>query len=188
MDNPVISVIIPLYDAKEYIGKCLDSLLAQTFQKFEVIVVDDCSKDDSVAIVKSYAPKFNERLKLSTTKKNSRGGGYVPRNIGLNSARGEYVFFVDADDYLAENALEMLYTAATENQADVVYTSAHYDLSSPDEFNVIKDGKGEKLQRKNIEDKATLILEEQDNHLQNFFFRETFPHCLDEICSLRLAY
>ena len=174
MDNPVISVIIPLYNAKEYIGKCLDSLLVQTFQKFEVIVVDDCSKDDSVAIVKSYVPKFNGRLKLSTTKKNSCGGGYVPRNIGLNSARGEYIFFVDADDYLAENALETLSTAATENQADVVYTANHYDLSSSDEFNVIKDGRGEKLQRKNIEDKVVLILEEQDNHLQNFFSEKHF--------------
>ena len=66
-----ISVIIPLYNMEEYVGECLDSLLAQTFQAFELIIVDDCSTDKSVEIVESYASKFNGRLKLLHTKNNS---------------------------------------------------------------------------------------------------------------------
>ena len=128
MEIPNISVIIPLYNAKEYIGKCLDSLLAQTFQNFEVIVVNDCSTDKSTDIVESFKEKFGERLKLTNTEKNSGGCGFVPRNVGLGLASGEYVFFVDADDYLAENALTILYTAAKENEAE------HYSESSGNEM------------------------------------------------------
>ena len=67
MENPSISVIIPLYNAREYIGKCLDSLLAQTFQNFEVIVVNDRSIDRSTKIVKVYEKKFGNRLGLAET-------------------------------------------------------------------------------------------------------------------------
>ena len=68
-----ISVIIPLYNAEKYIGECLDSLLKQTLKNFEVIIVDDCSTDGSVAIVESYVPKFdNGQLKLERTQKINR--------------------------------------------------------------------------------------------------------------------
>jgi len=66
---PAVSVVIPMYNAEEYVGECLNSLLAQTFQNFEVIVVDDCSTDSSPAIVESYTEKFGGRLKLTKTKK-----------------------------------------------------------------------------------------------------------------------
>ncbi|MBR6711852.1 MAG: glycosyltransferase [Selenomonadaceae bacterium] len=135
-----ISVVIPLYNMQEYIGECLDSLLIQTFQAFEVIVVDDCSTDNSVAIVKRYLPKFGGRLKLTKTKKNSGGGGYIPRNIGLKLTRGEYVYFLDADDMILSTALETFYTAAILYNADVVYTSAHYNLTAPDDVYVRKGG------------------------------------------------
>jgi hypothetical protein len=104
-----ISVIIPMYNSEKYIGECLDSLLAQTFQDFEVIVVDDCSTDDSVVIVESYAQKFSGRLKLAKTEINSGGGGYVPRNIGLSLSSGEYFYFLDADDFIVEMALEIFH-------------------------------------------------------------------------------
>lgn len=119
-----ISVIIPIYNVAEYIGECLDSLLIQTFQDFEVIIVDDCSTDNSVEIVESYAPKFNGRLQLTKTKTNSGGGGYVPRNIGFKLARGNYVYFADADDFLLGTALETLYTTARKHSVEVVYISA----------------------------------------------------------------
>ena len=85
MACPAVSVIIPMYNAEKYIGECLESLLLQTFQDFEVIVVDDCSTDNSFSIVESYIPKFDGRLKLTKTEKNSGGGGYVPRNIAANT-------------------------------------------------------------------------------------------------------
>ena len=131
---PAISVIIPMYNAEKFIADCLDSLLAQTFQDFEVIVVDDCSTDNSVAVVESYAQKFNGRFQLTKTKTNSGGGGYVPRNIGLSLANGEYVYFVDADDFIVETALEILHSAATQFNADVVYTSVCYFCDSYRKF------------------------------------------------------
>lgn len=128
---PAVSVIIPLYNAEKYIADCLDSILAQTFQNFEVIVVDDCSTDSSCAIVESYAPKFYGRLQLEHTKKNS-GGCAIPRNIGLAFSRGEYIFFVDADDTITPTALEELYKLAKEYDADVIHCEKYYDI--PDEY------------------------------------------------------
>ena len=135
-----ISVIIPLYNMEEYVGECLDSLLLQTFQAFEVIVVDDCSTDNSVAIVESYKEKFNGRLRLTHTEKNSGTGGYVPRNIGLRIAQGDYIYILDADDMILTIALESFYSAAILYDADVVYTSTCYRLYAPDDISLYQDG------------------------------------------------
>ena len=143
--NYAISVVIPMYNAEEFIAECLDSLLIQTFQDFEIIVVDDCSTDDSFAIVESYAPKFNGRLRIEQTEKNSEGGGYIPRNIGLMLARGEYIQFLDADDMLLPTALEVLYLAANLYDAEVVYTSSYYRLNAPNDVYLYKDGATKKM-------------------------------------------
>ncbi|MBE8955147.1 MAG: glycosyltransferase family 2 protein [Quinella sp. 2Q5] len=124
-----VSVIIPLYNAERYVADALDSLLAQTFQNFEVIVVDDCSTDKSCAIVESYRERFGGRLTLSQTKQNSGGGGYVPRNIGLGLSHGGYIFFVDADDMLTKTALEEMHMLTTEYDADVVYCEKFFETN-----------------------------------------------------------
>ena len=131
MLNPLgVSVVIPMYNAEKYIAECLTSLLAQTFQNFEVVIVDDCSTDSSCALVEEvYAEKFGGRLTLSHTEKNS-GSGAVPRNKGLALSRGEYIFFLDADDLLTPTALEELYTLAKNFDADVVYCEKYYELDS----------------------------------------------------------
>lgn len=125
MEVPAISVIIPMYNVEKYIGECLDSLLAQTFKKFEVIVVDDCSTDNSAAVVESYAKKFGGRLQLKHTKKNS-GSGTYPRNLGLAYSRGEYVYFMDNDDTITQTAFKELYTHAKKFDADVVHCEKYY--------------------------------------------------------------
>lgn len=122
---PAVSVVIPLYNAEKFIGMLLDSLLAQTFTDFEVIVVDDCSTDSSPAVVQSYAEKFGGRLTYVKRKKNF-GGAAKSRNMGISLACGEYIQLIDNDDFLAKNALEVLYTAAKEYDADVVHTAARY--------------------------------------------------------------
>ena len=122
---PPPSVIVPLYNAEKFIGECLDSLLEQTFRDFEVIVVDDCSTDSSPVIVRSYEEKFNGRLIFTKMKVNTGGGG-EPRNKGLLFSRGEYVFFMDADDALTPTALEEMYNLAKEFEADVVYCEKYY--------------------------------------------------------------
>ena len=173
MADMLISVIIPMYNAEKYLGECLESLLAQTFQEFEVIIVDDCSIDNSIAVVASYAPKFNGRLKLAKMKKNSGGGGYIPRNVGLKLASGEYVFFMDADDYLLSTALETLYTAAKEYDAEVVYSGSFYDMKATNDFYMYKDGEGRKLSQEGIEDKPQLRINDQAKNLSRLLLEET---------------
>ena len=118
--NPAVSVIIPVYNAEKYIGDCLTSLANQTFADFEVIVVDDCSSDNSRAVVENFFATFGDRLKFAKLSANSGFPG-IPRNVALEAARGDYVYFLDADDLLTANALEELFVVAEKFQADVVH-------------------------------------------------------------------
>ena len=115
-----VSVIIPMYNSEKYLSVCLESVLIQTMQDYEVIVVDDCSTDNSCAIAESYLEKFGGRLKIISLSENT-GSGAVPRNIGLENARGKYVFFMDNDDFLIDDALEILFEYAENYQAEVIY-------------------------------------------------------------------
>ena len=118
--NPAVSVIVALFNAEKYIGDCLTSLANQTFQNFEIIVADDCSTDNSRAVVGKFFSTFGGRLKLMTLSPNSGCPG-IPRNFAMTEARGEYVYFLDGDDLLSETALEELYTVAENFNADVVH-------------------------------------------------------------------
>ena len=120
-----ISVIIPMYNTEKYIGECLESLANQTFQDFDVIIVDDCSTDNSRKVVQSFSKTFSGRLKL---KKMSKNSGYPgpPRNTALNMARGKYVYFLDSDDFIAPDALENFYAVAENFDADVVQTEKFF--------------------------------------------------------------
>ena len=163
-----VSVVVPMYNAEEFIGECLDSLLIQTFQDFEVIVADDCSTDDSIKVVEYYAPKFNGRIQLTRTKTNSGGGGYIPRNLGLSLASGEYVIFLDADDFLLGSALETLYNVAKEHDAEVVYSSSYYNLVKPNDVYFQRDGLGRKWAKEGIEDEPALTVDNRHKILQEF--------------------
>ena len=125
---PAVSVIVPFFNAEKYFAECLDSLLAQTFQDFEVIIVNDCSTDGSRQIAESYAEKFGTRLRIFDNHKNF--GPSVARNKGLQISRGEYVFFFDADDLLSKDALEKMYDAAEKYDADVLNLTSCYVLSN----------------------------------------------------------
>ena len=122
---PAVSIIIPMYNAEKYIDECLDSILAQTFTDFEVIVVDDCSTDKSCSVVESYLSKFDDKLKLIRRKKNSGNPG-PPSNDGIKNSSGEYILFLDNDDAIIESALEELYTLAKKFNADVVHCKRYY--------------------------------------------------------------
>ena len=174
--NPAVSVIVPLYNAEKYIAECLGSLLAQTFQNFEVIVVDDCSTDNGVDIVKSYAPKFGGRLNLTRTQKNSGGGGYIPRNIGLQLSSGKYIFFVDADDFLVETALEIFHAATTQYNADVVYTSSYYFYENSRTISLVMDNTSTHAKENGILDKMTLAIDAPEENLQRLLLKEEIPH------------
>lgn len=115
---PVISVIVPMYNTEKYVGECLRSICAQTLKNIEIIVVDDCSIDNSCAVVEKCM-EDDKRISLFEMPKNSGCPG-IPRNFGLDVAKGKYIYFVDSDDFLSEDVLEIFYNAAENFNADVV--------------------------------------------------------------------
>ena len=113
-----VSVIIPVFNVEKYIDKCLDSIVNQTLVDIEIICIDDCGTDNSIRIVENYALK-DERITIIYNSKNR--GLSTSRNLGLQIAQGKYVYFLDSDDYLEENALEDLYNISEKNQTEVLY-------------------------------------------------------------------
>ena len=111
-----LSFIVPVYNAEKYLKKCVESILNQTFHDFEVIFIDDASTDKSLDILNSYA--YDKRIRI-ITKANE--GVSLARNYGLELARGEYLMFVDADDWIDKNTSEVMLDVIKKNQADVVF-------------------------------------------------------------------
>ncbi len=119
-----LSIVIPAYNIKDYIGKCLDSVLAQTFTDYEIIVINDGSTDGTDQVLNEYARKDSRILVVH--KEN--GGVSKARNIGIELARGEYFLFFDGDDFMEPYTLEELYENATRTGADtVIYGYYRYE-------------------------------------------------------------
>lgn len=112
---PLISIIIPAYNIENYIAKCLDSLLNQTYKNLEIIVVDDGSSDNTGKIIDDYACKYNNIKAIH--KKN--GGVSAARNSGIEVANGDYIGFVDGDDTIDEEMFEVLIDNAIKYDADI---------------------------------------------------------------------
>lgn len=124
-NNPSISVIVPVYKVEQYIKICVDSILAQTFQDFEVILVDDASPDRSFEVCQKLYGN-NDKVKLVRHKKNMGQG--PARNTGMKNAHGKYICFVDSDDLILPKTFERLYATAEKNNAQVVHVSGWFEL------------------------------------------------------------
>ena len=111
-----LSIIAAVYNLEKYLPRCLDSLVNQTLQEIEIICVDDGSTDSAPQIIDDYAKKYPEKIKAYHK---SNGGEFTTRNYGLERAKGEYVTFVDTDDWVEKNWAEKLYNTAKENNADL---------------------------------------------------------------------
>lgn len=111
------SIIIPVYNVEKYIRNCMETVMGQTFRDYEVIVVDDESPDNSMAIVAEYAEK-NPGMITMIHQKNTRQGG--ARNRGVREARGEYLIFVDSDDYVSLNMLEVVDWQIRKHDCDII--------------------------------------------------------------------
>ena len=114
--TPMVSIIIPVYNVEDYLEKCLSSVVEQSLKEIEIIIVNDESTDNSLNIIKAYAAN-DSRIIIINQKNKGLGGA---RNSGIDIATGEYLFFLDSDDYIRNNTLDYLYHYATENLLDLV--------------------------------------------------------------------
>lgn len=112
MSKPKVTVIIPVYNAEKYIGRCLDSVLGQSFQDFEILVINDGSMDGSDVILKKYAKEYPKKIKY--VKQENKGVAKT-RNEAIVAAKGEFVAFIDNDDYIDKDYLEKLLPRAGED-------------------------------------------------------------------------
>lgn len=144
---PEISIIIPAYNEEKNIARCLNSILAQTFESFEAICIDDGSTDGTADIIKSFAKKDDRIILL----KNPDKGVSSARNFGIENARGNYIGFVDSDDFIQPQMYEFLHRAVTENNCD---------------FSVCKYKKTNEIKEKIFEYKAENFYPE--NFIENF--------------------
>ena len=118
---PKVSIIIPVYNVEKYLYQCLESVQKQTLKDIEVIVVDDGSPDESYKVYQEFE-KRDSRFK---TIRKENGGVSRARNTGLESATGEYVLFIDSDDWMTEDACEILYSEAVNKKADMVIADTY---------------------------------------------------------------
>lgn len=121
MGQPKISVIIPVCNVEQYLRECLDSVISQTLQDIEIICVDDCSNDASVAILEEYRQK-DARIKIELLS--SRSSAFIARKRGVLQAKGEYIWFLDADDYIEPIACERLYKKIKETSVEILHFSS----------------------------------------------------------------
>ena len=129
MSLPQISVIVPVYNVAKYLQQCIDSLMAQTIlDKLELIFVNDASPDNCIEILRENEKKHPDKIKVIDSKENLCQGG--ARNLGMRQARGEYIGFVDSDDFVAPTMYERLYDKAVSSGADATFIQY---ASVPDE-------------------------------------------------------
>ena len=115
-----LSYIVPVYKVEKYIRQCVDSILAQTLEESEIILVDDCSPDNCPSVCDEYAERYPDKIKV-IHKEN--GGLASARNAGMDIAQGEYIFFVDSDDFLSGDRVKELYAKAKELDADILHST-----------------------------------------------------------------
>lgn len=114
--KPKVSVIVPIYNAELYLNDCIHSILSQSLKDIEVLLMDDESNDNSLNVCKEYEKK-DSRIRVFSHKNIGQG---LERNIGIEKANGEYIAFIDADDMLKPNMLEIMYELAKKHDADII--------------------------------------------------------------------
>ena len=120
--NPLVSVIIPVYNVEKFLPKCLDSVISQTYQNIEIICINDGSKDDSFYILKKHE-EDDKRIKIIDIPNN---GVSNARNIGLEHAKGDFILFVDADDWLERDCLEKLMATTDTEEGIIIHKCIRY--------------------------------------------------------------
>ena len=150
-DNPLISVIIPVYNVEKYLEQCLDSVVNQSYKNLEIICINDYSEDNSLEILNCYAKNDNRIIILNNTK--NIGLGYT-RNMGLNYANGDFIHFLDADDWIELNTYEICADTIRKTKKNIDIIKFLYKS-----FNMTND-------TKNV---SFIVPEAYENHIINIY-------------------
>lgn len=152
--KPQISIIVPVYNVQKYLNDCINSVIQQIFYNWELILVDDGSKDESGAICDMFAAK-DSRI---TVVHQENSGVSMARNAGIKKSQGEYIFFLDSDDYIQSNALDVLHSAMVASDADCAILSIDYVFE------------GQEKEEKYILPPEKVVLSEKLNEIYRAFF------------------
>lgn len=146
--NKVVSIVIPIFNVEKYLERCIESVINQTYKNLDIILVDDGSPDNCPKICDEYKKK-DKRIKV-IHKKN--GGLSDARNCGMKIIKGDYLFFLDSDDYIPENAIEILLNIAIKNSSDIV-VGKYLEFSND---NILKKNKDDEYEVENFDCKTSL--------------------------------
>ncbi len=164
--NKMISIIVPVYNVEEYLSRCIDSLLNQTYTNFELILINDCSKDNSLAICKKYE-EIDSRIIVIDNKKQS--GVSASRNAGIEKASGEYVMFADSDDYVCNDFVEKMVNAIEEKNVDIVRCKAIiYKKDGGMYIENIHGREGKTFENEEIKQFVTELVSYNQRHIVSF--------------------
>ncbi len=138
-----VSIVIPVYNAEKFVVRCLDSIKRQTYQNFEIILINDRSSDNTLLTLENYKQN-NPSLEMHIVTNDRNSGPSVSRNAGIDRATGDYIFFIDADDDLADDAALALFISKTEGQPDIVFGEHHFfvnDRLTESNYHTLKNTK-----------------------------------------------
>ena len=160
----MISIVIPVYNAEKYLKKCVDSVLGQTYPNWELILIDNGSTDDSMSICREYAGRDN---RITAIHQYQNKGVSAARNLGMERCSGEFITFIDADDWVREDYLETLIRIQKDQKADMVI--CEYDFVYDADRTKVSDKEQENEER-------TLRIYNTEQYLENYLL-EGNPHC-----------
>lgn len=132
-NNLIVSIIVPVYNVEKYIGKCMESLINQTYKNIEILIINDGSPDNSIDVVKTFK---DERIKIINQKNK---GVSAARNNGLKHAHGKYIIFVDSDDYLSNDFVEYMLSLVKKNNSDFAFSTNNYKNNKETQVSIIKE-------------------------------------------------
>jgi len=167
-----ISVIVPVYNARDYVVSCFESLVNQSMDEIEVIFVDDHGTDDSIETLKRKVDDYTGRIQFLFLETSSNSGPGSARNLGIEAAKGEYVAFVDSDDWIEADFCELLYKAASKKDADLAYCDIRIDN--------MRDGSSREMANPRVsggeftEKKHKYFLSRFVSFFTTFLYRRTF--------------
>lgn len=171
MNKPLISIIIPVYNVEEYVEKCVKTVCAQTYENLEILIVDDGATDNSGKICDELA-QTDERIRVFHTENHGLGAA---RNFGLDNARGEFVGFVDSDDWIDEDMYEFLYRQIAETGSDIAICSHFTEKPNQTKLSKFLTEKTEIFTRDEI-----LVLLMEDKKINNYAWNKLYRRSLFE--------